>query len=61
MHADKAYWEKAGQELQKNAASCIEQILETASHKAASVRPPTPHLYNHPNKTDKTCRTLLEE
>ena len=32
------------QQLHKNAASNIEQVLETTPHKAAAVRPPTTHL-----------------
>ena len=40
----KTYWEKAWQQLHKNAASNIEQILEAAPHKAAAVRlPKTDH------------------
>ena len=44
MDADKSYTEKAKQELQKNATSYIEQILEVTSHKTAAVRPPISHL-----------------
>ena len=33
--------EKAWRQLHKNAACNIEQVLETAPHKAAAVRPPT--------------------
>ena len=44
MDADQAYWEKAWRELQKNATSYIEQILETTFHKTAAARPPTSHL-----------------
>ena len=61
MDADKAYREKAWQQLQKNAASYNEQILDATSHKTSSIRPPPSHLENHPNKTNKTCWTLLEK
>ena len=33
----------------KNAASNIEQVLETAPNKAADVRPPTTHQENYQN------------
>ena len=55
------YREKDRWELHKNATSHIEQIFEATSHKAVAVRPPTSHLENHPNKTDKTCGILLEK
>ena len=61
VDADQAYGEKAWRQLLKNAASYIEQVLEAASHKAAAVRPPTTHIKNHPNKTNKTCGTLLKK
>ena len=59
--ANKASWEKARQELYKNATSHFEQFLEVTSHKAAALRPPTSHLYNLPNMMDKTCGTLLDK
>ena len=40
---------KAWRQLHKNAASNIEQALEAAPHKAASVRPPTTHHENYQN------------
>ena len=43
------YGEKAWRQLHKNAASNIEQVLEAAPHKAASVRPPTTHHKNSPS------------
>ena len=49
MDANKTYGEKAWQQLHKNAASNIEQVLETVSHKAAAVRPPTTHHENYPS------------
>ena len=35
--------------LHKNTANNIEQVLEAAPHKAASVRPPTTHQENYPS------------
>ena len=43
------YGEKAWLQLHKNAASNIEQDLETAPHKAAAVWPPTTHYKNYQN------------
>ncbi len=39
----------------KNAASNIEQVLEAALHKAATVRPLTTHHENYPSLTNQTC------
>ena len=47
VDADKAYGEKAWQQLHKNARSCIKKILETTLHKTAAERPPITHLENH--------------
>ena len=47
MDADKTDGEKAWQQLHKNAASNIEQVLEAILHKAATVRPPTSHHENY--------------
>ena len=44
MDADKAYREKVRMQLQKNATSYIEQIIEATSHKTAAVRPPTSYI-----------------
>ena len=41
--------EKAWQQLLKNAASNIEQVLEAAHQKPAGVQPPTTHHENYPN------------
>ena len=41
------YREKAWQQFHKNAASCIEQVLEIPAHKAAAVRPSTTHHENY--------------
>ena len=46
MNANFTYGEKAWRQLHKNAASNIEQVLETALYKAA-VRPPTTHHENY--------------
>ena len=56
MHREKATWE-----LHKNDACHLEQILEVKPHKTAAVSPLTSHLTNHRNKTNKTCRILLEK
>ena len=49
MDTNQTYGEKAWRQLNKNAASNIEQDLETAPHKMAAVRPPTTHHENHQN------------
>ena len=49
MDANKTYGKKAWWKLHKNAASNIEQVLETAPHKAAAVRPPTTYHENYQN------------
>ena len=41
------YREKAWQQLHKNAASHIEQILEATPHKIAAVRLPATHHENY--------------
>ena len=49
MDVNQNYGEKARRQLHKNAASNIEQVLETAPHKAAVVRPLTTHYENYPS------------
>ena len=49
MDANKKYREKTWRQLHKNAASCIEQVLEATPHKTTDVRPPTTHHENYPN------------
>ena len=49
MDTNKTAGEKAGQQLHKNAASNIEQVLVAAPKKATAVRPPTTHHENYPN------------
>ena len=39
--------EEARQQLHKNAASNIEQVLAATPHKAPTIRPPTSHLENY--------------
>ena len=46
---------KLNWELHKNAAFCLEQILEAAPNKTVGVQAPASHLTNHSNKTNKTC------
>ena len=41
------YGEEAWRQSQKNAAGNIEQVLETAPHKASAVRPPITHHENY--------------
>ena len=48
LNSDKMFGEKARWELQKAAAGCFKQILE-----AATVRPLTSYLTNHPSKMSK--------
>ena len=47
VDANKTYGEEAWRQLHKNAASNIEQVLETAPHKIATVRPPAIHHENY--------------
>ena len=44
-----AYGDKAWRQLLKNAAICIERVLEATTHKATDVRPPTTHHENYSN------------
>ena len=46
------YGEKAWRQLNKNAGSNIEQVLEAAPHKAAAARPPTTNQENYPEMQD---------
>ena len=43
------YGDKAWRQLHKNAASNIEQVLEAAPHKAATVRPLTTYYEKYPS------------
>ena len=49
MDANKTYGEKTWRQLNKNAASNIEQVLEEGPHKAAAVWPPANHHENYPS------------
>ena len=55
MDTDKAYSKKAWRQFHKNAASCIGQVLESASHKTAVVWTQITHFEIHPNETSKRC------
>ena len=61
MDANKAYEEKAWGQLYKNAASCIEQVLEATPHKTADVQLPTTYHESYPSYMKQTCGTLLEK
>ena len=52
---------KARWELQKDAACCLEHVLEVAHNKTTAVRSLTSHLTNHPRKMNKICWALLEK
>ena len=54
---------EARQQLHKNVASNIEQVLAATPHKAPTIRPPASHHENYPKSsyTRKTCKTLLEQ
>ena len=41
--------EEAGQQLHKNVAGNIEQVLAATSHKAPTIRPPAFHHENYPS------------
>ena len=47
IDANLAYGEEAWQQLHKNGASNIEQVLEAINHKTAAVRSPTTHHKNY--------------
>ena len=49
LDANKTAGEEAWQQLHKNAASNIKQVLEVALNKAAAVWPPTTHHENYPS------------
>ena len=49
MDANSTDGEKAWRQQHKNAASNIEQVLETAPYKATALRPPTTHHENYQN------------
>ena len=49
MDANLTYGDRAWQQLLKNVANNIEQVLEASPHKTAAVRPPITHHENFPN------------
>ena len=61
MNAPHGWWEKVWWEQYKNATKCFEQILWATPSIMAAVGPLTSYPKNHPSKTNKTCRTLLEK
>ena len=46
LDANKTAGERARQQLHKNAASNIEQVLEATPYKPPTIRPPTSHHEN---------------
>ena len=61
MDAESGYREEARRELYKNATSYIKQFIKATSHETAVVLPPIFRLFKNPNKTDKSCKTLIEK
>ena len=61
MDANKTAGEEARRQLQKNAASNLEQVLAATPHKTPTVRPPASYHENYSSLTNQTCRTLLEK
>ena len=61
MDANKMAGEETRQQLHKNAASNIEQILAATPQKTPTIWPPASHHENYPSQTNQTCRTLLEK
>ena len=51
----------ASQELHKNVACCLEQVLEAAPHKTAALWPFASYLAKNCSKTEKTYLALLEK
>ena len=49
LDANKMAGEKAQQQLHKNVASNIEQVLAATPHKAPTKWPPTSHQENYPS------------
>ena len=47
--ANKTAGEEARQQLHKNVASNIEQVLAATPHKAPTIRPPTSNHENYPS------------
>ena len=49
MDANKTDGEEARQQLHKNAASNLEQVLAATSHKIPTIRPPASYHENYPS------------
>ena len=50
MDANETHWDKARWELEKNAMSSFEQILEATPNETTTVRPLTFHFKNYPEQ-----------
>ena len=61
MDANKTAKQEARRQLNKNAASNIEQVLAATPQKAPTIRPPASHHKNYPSQMNQTCRTLMEK
>ena len=49
IYANKTAGEEARQQLHKNTASNIEQVLAITPHKTPTIRPPASHHENYPS------------
>ena len=49
LDANKTAQEEARQQLHKNVASNIEQVLAATPHKAPTIQPPASHHENYPS------------
>ena len=49
MDTNKSPGEEARQQLHKNAASNLEQVLAAIPHKTLTIRPPASHYENYPS------------
>ena len=49
MDANKTAGEEARQQLHKNAASNLEQVLVATPHKTPTIRPPASYYENYPS------------
>ena len=61
MDGYKIHWNKARWELNKRVTNYFKQIPDTTPHETTAVLPLDTHRKNHPSKTNKKCRTLLEK
>ena len=60
-HMDASHGENVRWELLKNAAFCLEQILEAVPYKTPAVLQLAYHFTNHSSKTNKTRKALLQK